>query len=116
MGNEEKFFLPSPRRGERGKKFSAFPTVWRTRKKIFRLPSPKVGKPPAQKSSFSETCCKTSKMRGHEGDGRCKDEIGEEDEKVRRFPSLARQHELITKIFGKTDEIIYFWAGKQDSK
>ena len=143
MRNEEKFFLPSPRRGERGKnfsafstawrtrkkilrlphgvaneekKFSAFSTVWRTRKKIFRLPSPKVGKPPAQKSSFSETCCKTSKMRGHEGDGRCKDEIGEEDEKVRRFPSLARQHELITKIFGKTDEIIYFWAGKQDSK
>ena len=37
MRNEEKFFLPSPRRGERGKKFSAFPTVWRTRKKIFRL-------------------------------------------------------------------------------
>ena len=38
MRNEEKFFLPSPRRGERGKKFSAFPTVWRTRKKIFCLP------------------------------------------------------------------------------
>ena len=37
MRNEEKFFLPSPRRGERGKKFSAFPTVWRTRKKFFRL-------------------------------------------------------------------------------
>ena len=37
MRNEEKFFLPSPRRGERGKNFSAFSTAWRTRKKIFCL-------------------------------------------------------------------------------